>query len=79
MAGITIEVAEAQLSAWIAASTAAASGQSYEIEVGGSRRKLTRADAAEIRAQITFWDGKVKQLSPAGVGGRRRTTYVVPE
>lgn len=79
MAGITIEQAEAQLTAWIAASTAVASSQSYEIDTGNGRRKLTRADAAEIRQMITFWDSKVKELTPASSGGKRRTSYVVPD
>ncbi len=59
MAGITVTQAEAQLDAWIAASLAVASNQSYSI--GG--RSLTRADAGEIREQIEFWDAKVRSLS----------------
>lgn len=76
MAGITIQHAEAQLTLWLAASAAVAGSQSYEIDTGNGRRKLTRADAAEIRNQIDFWDAKVKQLTP---GGRRRTDYAVPD
>lgn len=80
MAGITIEQAQAQLTIWLAASTAVASGQQYEIDAGnGSRRMLRRADAAEVRQQIDFWQGKVMELTPASAGGRRRTRYVVPE
>lgn len=75
MAGITVAQAEAQLALWIAASSAVAGSQSYEIDTGNGRRKLTRADAAEIRHQIDYWDAKVKQLTP---GARVRTTYVVP-
>lgn len=70
MAGITLEQAEAQLGLWMAASTAVASSQSYEI--GG--RKLTRADAATIRDNIEFWEAKVQKL--AG-GGRRGPRYGV--
>ena len=62
MAGITLVQAEAQLAAWIAASTAVATGQSYSI--GG--RSLTRANAAEIRESITFWDEKVQTLTRGG-------------
>ncbi|MES2007946.1 MAG: DUF6148 family protein [Pseudomonadota bacterium] len=70
---ITVEQAQAALSAWYAASLAVAKSQSYEFE----GRKLTRADAAEIRQQITFWEGK---LAAARNGGRRmRIGYGVAE
>lgn len=79
MAGITLEQAQTQLATWMAASVAVASSQSYEIETGNGRRKLQRADAAEIRRMIEFWDGQVKTLTPSAAGGRRRTRYIVPE
>lgn len=70
---ITAEQAQAQLDAWLAASLAVARNQSYEIE----GRKLTRADAAEIRRQINFWEGK---REAARNGGRRmRIGYGVAE
>ena len=59
MAGITFAQAEAQLTNWLAASTAVAGGQAYAI--GG--RSLTRADAAKIQSMIEFWDKKCEQLS----------------
>lgn len=62
MAGITLAQAEAQLTAWLAASTAVAGGQAYSI----AGRSLTRANAAEIRASIEFWDAKVQTLSRSG-------------
>jgi len=76
MAGITLAQAEAQLTLWLAASTAVAASQSYEIDTGNGRRRLTRADAAEIRQQIEFWDAQVKQLTPGESG--RRVRYMVP-
>lgn len=81
MAGITLADAEAQLAAWLLASTAVAKSQQYEIDTGsGGRRMLRRADAAEIREQIKFWSGQVQNLTPTGVtGGRGRTRYIVPE
>lgn len=69
MAGITLEQAETQLAQWLAASTAVASSQSYEI----SGRKLTRADAATIRDNIDYWERKVQKLT----GGRRGPRYGV--
>lgn len=71
MAGITLADAEAQLAAWLAASSAVARNQSYSID----GRSLARADAGEIREQVTFWDSQVKRLSNT----TRRTRYIVPE
>lgn len=71
MAGLTLADAEAQLAAWLAASTAVAGNQSYRI----GDRMLTRADAAEVRKQVEFWDRQVKRLART----RGRTSYVVPE
>lgn len=76
MSGITLEQAQSNLTSWLAASAAVASAQEYEIDTGSGRRKLRRADAAEIRQQINFWDAKVKQLTPSA---RRRISYVVPK
>lgn len=63
MAGITLAQAEEQLSTWMAANLAVASGQSYTI----GNRSLTRANAAEIREQIVFWDNQIKRLSRGGI------------
>lgn len=63
MPGITLAQAEAQLALWLAASSAVAGGQAYSI----AGRSLTRANAAEIRAQIEFWDAKVNKLSRGGI------------
>ena len=76
MAGITLENAEAQLATWIAASTAVASGQEYEISTGNGSRRLRRADAKAIQDQIIFWDGQVKRLTNSTRGGTR---YLVPD
>lgn len=74
MAGITLTQAETQLTAWLAASEAVATNQSYSI----GNRSLTRADAKEIREQVTFWNNMVETLT-ARISGRRRTRYVVQE
>ena len=79
MAGITLAQAQARLDSWLAAHAAVASAQSYEIETGNGRRKLTRADAEQIRTNIDYWQAKVTALTPTSAGGRRRITYVVPE
>jgi len=70
---MTLADAQAQLATWLAANTRVAKGQSYEISSGdGGTRRLTRVDAAEIRQQITFWQGQVATLeaqASAGNGG----------
>ncbi len=75
--GITLAQAQAQLDAWIAASTAVAANQEYEIDTGNGRRRLKRADAAEIRQQITFWNNWVIKLTNQQ-NRKGRTRYVVP-
>ena len=73
MAGITLAQAQAQLDAWLAASLAVSSNQSYSI----AGRSLSRANASEISAMVDKWESKVKQLS-ASNAGVRRTRYLVP-
>ncbi len=77
MAGITLAQAETNLTAWMTASEAVATGQSYSISVGSSSRSLTRADAGEIREMIGYWNGMVKRLTGTAQG-RGGTRYVVP-
>jgi hypothetical protein len=63
MAGITLAQAEAQLTTWLAASTAVASGQSYTI----GDRSLTRANTGEILKMIDYWEAKVLNLTRGGI------------
>jgi len=76
MNGITLEQAEAQLTAWLNASAAVAQGQSYSISTESGSRSLTRANANEIMQQIEFWDRMVKRLSRGGI--RVRNARIVP-
>ncbi len=68
MAGITLEQARARLAAWLEADAAVARNQAYSD--GG--RSLTRADAAEIRKNIDYWQLQVERLSSGGRGMRVR-------
>ncbi len=73
MAGITLAQAEAQLASYLAAETAIlGGGQSYQI----ANRQFTRADLAEIREGVDYWNGKVKELSQTSTG--RRVLGVTP-
>jgi hypothetical protein len=73
--GITLEVAIAQRDAWLNATLALATAQSYTINAGGSTRQLTRANIAEARGMLAFWEQKVKALTP---GANRRVRFGVP-
>jgi hypothetical protein len=72
MAGITLEQAEAKLALWMAAEDAVASGQEYSISSGSGSRRLVRADLKEVREQVRFWDGRVKELARGSSGMRIR-------
>ncbi|MFA6575126.1 MAG: DUF6148 family protein [Nocardioides sp.] len=68
MAGITLAQAEAKLTLWMAAEDAVANrGQAYSIE----GRSLSRANLAEIRDAIDYWDRKVNELTAVAGRGRR--------
>ena len=75
MPGITLEIAQKHLDAWLEAELACTTNQSYTI---GSRT-LTRADLAEIRNTIKYWAGIVAKLEAAKkYGGRNRTMRIMP-
>lgn len=75
MSAITLEQAQAQLAAWLSASSATASGKSYTIQVEGNSRTLTRNDADEILKMINYWRAEVTRLTPAAAR-RPRSRYV---
>lgn len=75
MPGITLEIARKHLDAWLTAELEVTTNQSYTI---GSRT-LTRANLAEIRKQIEFWNNKVAALENIEKHhGRNRTYRAVP-
>lgn len=71
MAGISLAQAQARLDAWVEADAAVSRNQSYSI----NNRTMTRTDAAEIRTNIDYWQGKVNELT-ASAGGGRRVRYI---
>lgn len=72
---ITLERAKTHYDAWLDAELAVSTGQSYSI---GSR-SLTRANLAEIRKQIDYWENKVAALTITANGGRiRRAKRYIP-
>lgn len=75
MAGITLEIAQHHLDAWLTAELEVTTHQSYSI---GSR-SLTKANLSEIRKQIVFWKNEVTRLENIQKrGGRNRVLRVVP-
>ena len=72
MSAISLAEAKAQLAAWLQASRVVATGQEYQIDVSGTRRKVTRVDAAEIREQISYWSTIVNNKT------RSRVRFGVP-
>lgn len=75
MSTLTLAQWEARLTAYLSAETAALTNQEYEIDTGNGRRKLRRADLAEIRRGINECNQQIARLSTT----RGRTRYVVPE
>lgn len=73
VSGITLEQAQAQLNAYLAAESAVLASQSYEI----AGRKLTRANLSEIQAGINIWDARVKKLDRSARGSSRARTIIV--
>lgn len=61
---MTQSTAQAHLDAWEAADLAIASGKSYTI----NGRQLTRADAQEVRDQITYWQRVVNRFAADAAG-----------
>lgn len=75
MTGITLEMAQERLMLWLEADAAVSTGQEYRM---GTKR-LTRADAEQIRKNIEFWEGKVAELDAVSKRkGKRKTVRVVP-
>lgn len=75
MAGITLEIAETHLNAWLLAELEVTTNQSYSI----GTRSLTKANLSEIRNQIQFWGNKVVELTnKKNHKGRNRVFRIVP-
>ncbi|MFR6178556.1 MAG: DUF6148 family protein [Flavonifractor plautii] len=73
--GISLEIARKHLDAWLTAELEVTTHQSYTI---GSR-SLTKANLAEIRKQIEYWNDQVARLENIEKrGGRNRVFRAVP-
>lgn len=72
MAGITLEIAEARLTAWLAADEALTvrGVKSYRVNTGTTDREVTSYDLPEIRKQIDYWNAWAQRLGRTGGGIR---------
>jgi len=71
MSAFTLEQAQAQLDAYIAAETKVLGGQSAQLPNGN---QLTLADLATIQAGIKLWAQRVNELSNRAAGRTRCRT-----
>lgn len=71
----TVEEVQKRLQIWLNAEEAIAKGQSYSID----NQRLERANLAQVREQIKFWQKELSKSEAAATGrGRRRVTRIVP-
>lgn len=71
----TVQEVRKRLLIWLDAEEAIAKGQSYVID----NRRLERANLAQVREQIRFWQKELTKAEAKENGrGRRRVTRVVP-
>jgi hypothetical protein len=63
MSAISLIEAKAKLKLWMDADDALALSQSYSIDVGGTKRVLTRADAKQVQDRINYWRNEVERLA----------------
>lgn len=70
-----LETAKKHYRAWLAAELELTMAQSYSV----GTRTLTRANLAEVRKQIEYWENKIAQLqNKEQCGGRSRFIRIVP-
>ncbi len=75
----TLSLALDQYEAWYNANLALAQNKEYEISNGqNSKRKLTRADADEVKEMLNFWENEVSRLQGESITAPKiRTIYTV--
>jgi hypothetical protein len=70
MTGLTLALAQERLAGWLAADAGLQDGQTVKY----NDQLLTRADAAEVRNNIDYWQRKCQELASSEKGrGRSRT------
>lgn len=75
MAGITLDIAQSQLDAYLLAEERLLAGhKSHRI----NDREFTSHDLAAVQAGIKIWSSRVQSLATPANGGRSRTMSGVP-
>ena len=72
MSAITLTDAKSKLKLWMDADDALAFSQSYSIDVGGTKRVLTRTDAKLVQERINYWRREVERLDRGSSSPRVR-------
>lgn len=72
-----LEIALDNYELWFKASEALAQNKDYEISNGqNSKRKLTRADADEVKMMINYWEEEIAKLQGESITAPKiRTIY----
>lgn len=71
----TVAQCNERLKIWLDAESKIASGQSYIMD----NRRLERANLAQVREQIKFWQNELAKAEATANGrSRRRTMRIVP-
>ncbi|MHA1465933.1 MAG: DUF6148 family protein [Candidatus Heimdallarchaeaceae archaeon] len=75
----SLELALDQYQAWYNANLALAQNKEYEISNGqNSKRKLTRADADEVKEMLNYWENEVARLQGESINAPKiNTIYTV--
>lgn len=71
MSNVTLIQARDALNRWLAADKAVATGQSYQL----GNKQLTRTHAAEIRANINYWNKQISIINGQGSIRVRRVRF----
>jgi hypothetical protein len=64
--GITLDQAQTNLDAALAALAAARGQQSYQIAAATGGRSVTRASAADLLKEVQYWEQKIASLKRGG-------------
>lgn len=75
--GITLEIAQSNLTQALAALAEARQAQSYQVGSQTGARRVDRALFAELLKEVQYWEQKIATLSRGSNGGLR-TWSVVP-
>lgn len=76
---VTLELALDQYQSWYDANIALSQNKEYEINNGqNSKRRLTRADASEVKQNLDYWENQIAVLQGTSTTAPKiRTVFTV--